>query len=548
MIVTDEDTHDFLASSVERPDGDGEPDGLLQSRLPSWLEASNADRDAWRWLARQTVELDPDATGQGPVSLLVGDLGRHPRMERLSAVTGPPYLDWYAAAPIRTNLGIAIGTFAVVAGRTRPVLSAREMELLVTMASHCMSQLETAREVGLRQRAVKMSEALNEFIVRGDAAEPMLEDVQSLNHPRATRAVEKTRSDEGGGAIKVHETEEDEHARGTSQRSASRPEDQQAPSGDEGKDSPGETLYRKTFRRAAEHLRMSLEIEGVLFADGLIGFHGDALPTAEPEQELQREMSQRKRHDDVTARPLRTKRAPHDAMSTDTTEALDAPGQTAETANRTYLSSAFEKIISTERPAEVIGMSVVDDRALPRREQLTRTTLGMYAFDSALLQLLMKRHPHGVIWYFDEEARPYRVESDRIVPDDDTTGDAKKLLATFPDVRQIIFSPLTDPVSQKRLAGCIGWTSQVLPVLTDGDDLQPFKAFLHTVEAEISRIEIGAAIQQRDSFVSSVSHELRSPLHGILGAVEFLGDTDLDSFQQVRCDYVVGDDGERFVG
>ncbi len=40
--------------------------------------------------------------------------------------------------------------------------------------------------------------------------------------------------------------------------------------------------------------------------------------------------------------------------------------------------------------------------------------------------------------------------------------------------------------------------------------------------AELSRLEISAEVQAKSGFVSSVSHELRSPLHGIMASVEFL--------------------------
>jgi len=37
--------------------------------------------------------------------------------------------------------------------------------------------------------------------------------------------------------------------------------------------------------------------------------------------------------------------------------------------------------------------------------------------------------------------------------------------------------------------------------------------------------------RQKTTFVASISHELRSPLHGILGTLEFIKDTELDAFQ-----------------
>lgn len=48
---------------------------------------------------------------------------------------------------------------------------------------------------------------------------------------------------------------------------------------------------------------------------------------------------------------------------------------------------------------------------------------------------------------------------------------------------------------------------------------------------ELSRLDAHTSDAAKTTFVASISHELRSPLHGILGAAEFLADTDLDSFQ-----------------
>ena len=48
---------------------------------------------------------------------------------------------------------------------------------------------------------------------------------------------------------------------------------------------------------------------------------------------------------------------------------------------------------------------------------------------------------------------------------------------------------------------------------------------------ELSRLDALALNQQKITFVASISHELRSPLHGILGTLEFLKDTHLNTFQ-----------------
>jgi signal transduction histidine kinase len=48
---------------------------------------------------------------------------------------------------------------------------------------------------------------------------------------------------------------------------------------------------------------------------------------------------------------------------------------------------------------------------------------------------------------------------------------------------------------------------------------------------ELSRLDAMALNHMKTTFVASISHELRSPLHGILGTLEFIKDTPLDSFQ-----------------
>ncbi|KAK3082254.1 hypothetical protein LTS18_010671 [Coniosporium uncinatum] len=53
---------------------------------------------------------------------------------------------------------------------------------------------------------------------------------------------------------------------------------------------------------------------------------------------------------------------------------------------------------------------------------------------------------------------------------------------------------------------------------------------------EITRLATLADSQQKSDFIGSVSHELRSPLHGILASCEFMQDTDVDAFQRSLID------------
>ena len=50
--------------------------------------------------------------------------------------------------------------------------------------------------------------------------------------------------------------------------------------------------------------------------------------------------------------------------------------------------------------------------------------------------------------------------------------------------------------------------------------------------AEVSRLDALLNSQMKNSFVSSISHELRSPLHGVLAGVEFPQDSPMNALQQ----------------
>jgi signal transduction histidine kinase len=60
------------------------------------------------------------------------------------------------------------------------------------------------------------------------------------------------------------------------------------------------------------------------------------------------------------------------------------------------------------------------------------------------------------------------------------------------------------------------------------EDLHYFQAFGDSLISEVSRIHWTASENSKFDFLSSVSHELRSPLHGILASAELLQDISLE--------------------
>ncbi|KAL5375022.1 hypothetical protein DPSP01_011512 [Paraphaeosphaeria sporulosa] len=103
--------------------------------------------------------------------------------------------------------------------------------------------------------------------------------------------------------------------------------------------------------------------------------------------------------------------------------------------------------------------------------------------------------------------------------------------ALLPNARSVAFVPFWDYERSRWFAGCLCWSNSPQRLLSSTVDLNYFKIFSDSIMRELSRLDALASHQQKTTFVASISHELRSPLHGILGTLEFIKDTKLDSFQ-----------------
>ncbi|KAH7084917.1 hypothetical protein BKA63DRAFT_5151 [Paraphoma chrysanthemicola] len=108
---------------------------------------------------------------------------------------------------------------------------------------------------------------------------------------------------------------------------------------------------------------------------------------------------------------------------------------------------------------------------------------------------------------------------------------SKTVHTLLPDARSVAFVPFWDYERSRWFAGCLCWSNSTQRLLSASVDLPYFKVFSHSIMRELSRLDALALNHAKTTFVASISHELRSPLHGILGTLEFIKDTQLDSFQ-----------------
>ncbi|KAL4941626.1 hypothetical protein BDV06DRAFT_194042 [Aspergillus oleicola] len=219
----------------------------------------------------------------------------------------------------------------------------------------------------------------------------------------------------------------------------------------------------------------------------------------------------------------------------------------ASNAPATDIDSGSDYSAENATPASVLAMSTTDEPFAPAAGSTGASPAAN--LDAIFLQQLFRRYSKGKLWSFhrdgivsssdDEKAKSPRSSSRHAKsPDLSKTGPKRwravensLLNVYFPNATQVIFIPLWNAASSQWFAGCFCWNSDETRVFSPSVELSSVMGFGSSIMVEHSRLESLIADRQKGDFIGSISHELRSPLHGILAAAEFLSGTNLDEFQ-----------------
>ncbi|MCJ1285364.1 hypothetical protein MMC26_004704 [Xylographa opegraphella] len=566
ISVIGKDTQYFIAEATKTLDlvdhtlSEAEGDGL-------WLGCSNVDKSGR--LCEKTIELP--LMRDDFACFEVTDLSKDDRFNMLHFVTGAPHFKYYAGTPLTTKKGINIGSLFILDDVVRSPLNREHRRFLGTIAKTIMGHLEIMREAMKRKNGICMSKGLNAFVEGKDWL------------PRSSR---DGRSESSTGYDDLTESQ-DRHSRQRSNRRQSqrkgmhidttttsslnppsqdpRPElfreqgqeivtDGSQQIGSNGV-SPVATssgyssistgsdvrdlferdpmkpdcLYnstQRTFVRASCLLRQSLGLEkngGVLFLDGTIGFR------SEGDRALARTTSATEDAAAVFRRTLSLRS--FDASEHNTCKDLER--------SRSQYTS--------EVSADILAFCTQE---APRGTcEISANSLSFKPLEEAVLHNFLRRYPRGKLWLFDDDGTLPSSSGEAkgaLLSTRDSSDlmelkqmEALTIKAHFPGVRQLMLSPLWDANTSRWLAGCFCWTTTSRPqIFSQGTEVSFLKAFCNSVLAEVSRLATLEADRQKGDFISSVSHELRSPLHGILGSAEFLRETSCDAFQTSLIDTI----------
>lgn len=507
------------------------------------------------------------------------------RSAKHPAVLGEPYIRSYVGMPLISTGGFAIGTLAIYDNQIRlHRLSTVETVFMKDAATTIMRHLEMA---GLKQahlRGLRMVKGLSHFIEGKDQLEP--DETHGQSRPRGERYSDdklicrpdqkmpqqirpwldaqnaklraSSRTNAFGAASdleRISATYENSDwtdkpslmgaQTGTpsdSQENADRlpvpgnngSEDIEGRNGletairhspahrtstpDISREESNPSQDRQTFSRAANLIQTAMDVSGVLFLDTSVTQLSAFRPNIDSNS------------------------------SSDTSDGNVTTGTGTGGVPATPQSHVSES--APNEPCAMVGSSQSVQHATDIGSKISRK-----AFTS-----LMRRFPYGKIWTFDEgvglssdELSESSGSTDAIGLVDNsaldkpqqsmqrrTEGDQKRrrrvsddvmIQEWFPGVHSVAIMPLWDMSRGRVFGGCIVWNDKASRILTYQDDINYLVAFCDVTMAEKGRLDTQAEIQTKTRFIRSISHELRSPLHGILGSIEYMQEKGFDALQ-----------------
>ncbi|KAH8591930.1 hypothetical protein B0O99DRAFT_597767 [Bisporella sp. PMI_857] len=301
------------------------------------------------------------------------------------------------------------------------------------------------------------------------------------------------------------------------------------------------------FSRASNIIRECIEVDGAIFLDASIGTFGGH--TGKP-------------HNRPSQSELIGRRSQESIISSSEEEHWRTPTSDAETSGVRPTGSYASELPKKPRVEEekkmcgILGFSTAEKCSLEGDE----VSENYVPVAEAFLQRLLHKYPRGQVFNLGEGGSVISSTNDTRRPDGYVaqaesrssekilrTGkpresakqtEAKALFQMLPGARSVVLFPLWDSHRERWFAGSFAWTTRSTRVLTRAEDLSYLAAFGNSIMAEVARLDTIAADRAKSDFISSISHELRSPLHGILASVEFLQDTAVDLFQDSMIDTI----------
>ncbi|PVI04433.1 hypothetical protein DM02DRAFT_716256 [Periconia macrospinosa] len=489
------------------------PDLMLRSNNPGesnkgiWLGTASIPR---KWVPCESVLknwTNESTSCEGVV--VFHDLSETDYAQR-PFVTSFPFHRFYAGVPLTTSKGVVIGTLCITDENPRRGLEKHQILYLQDLAATIVEYLDLYMIREQFSRNEKLMRALMSFAEGGSTMRPFANESQ--------RQLSLT-------GAELPEQQEKKVPALAKRRSSSplQADKQRKPSRQDSMRNLQETILpansRSMFSRAASVIQKSSELDGVLILDASVVGIGV-------------------NHDNFV---------PPEDVSDVFSSAENSSSSLEDNGENNSSPIQRPRLSSSQKTCQVLGFATVNQSDFEGDSPPPTLT----AFPEKDLSLMFRTYPEGKIIDISMEGEPISSTDDsenssilgkanemlqEPAAKRKTTTDVKLRLALeirkiLPEALSVAFAPLWDYERSRWFAGCIFWSNRADRKLSEKVDLAYFKIFGHSIMVDLSRLDALAASSAKSSFVASISHELRSPLHGILGNLRFLEDTALDSFQ-----------------
>ncbi|EFQ35727.1 hsp90-like protein [Colletotrichum graminicola] len=485
-----------------------------------WLGAailSRPDAVCEHSLVNTCTGLDHRGKPYTATGLIVNDCRFDSRFCNRPYVLSEPGVRFYAGVPIISRSGHKIGSFAVSDEVPHDGLTADEIRFMQGLAQTVMEHLEWARDRVDRFKGERIVRGLATFV---EGCSVLAED-QTTTKDEVPRSPSTVRPPDmalisnrrpmprSNSYFRHAETKSRSRESSASRQQTEpvSPPSEMPPSTKKGPQPRADGMSR-LFSRAADVLRHST------LADGVALFGATATTDSTP-----------------GSRPKSGK-----------TQSSDEEDVARQHTSGSGLDSSDSDTSPSSRPCRILSYSVADERARQRIEQGPALSLG-------ILEKYFAMFPMGKTFSFteagvgvssgdDSASDRETMGVDGAPPIDRSEGRRRKvkmvheeLLKKIPGAKTVVFVPLFDYGEDKLAGGCFLWTSVTGRMMNLDQDLSYLRAFSNSIMTQVGRINSQKNEAAKTTFIASMSHELRSPLHGILGSVELLQDTTTDAYQ-----------------
>ncbi|KAM0561349.1 hypothetical protein ACHAPJ_003228 [Fusarium lateritium] len=427
---------------------------------------------------------------------------------------------FYAAVPIRTDRGVNIGVICVIDTKPGLLWEDRHSRLMRELSRAVTEHLETISLKSAQRRSERKSKGLTSFVEGNTfSTQPpsigrgLHEKGEEVNRLPKQQQMEDLQIAVGGIAIG------DSTTSGTKVQQPIASHDKQTLAKPKTAQETNRALEtpRQIFSKAASIVKDSIETDGCLFLNAdMLEFASAGSSTEWMDEDM------------TTRRPS--------------------------TFSHNGSEDAYTTVSSEERlrpSCQALGSS---ESGISTAPQFTGSA--HVALPQALLARMIRRYPKGHIFNFDANGnlQPDELSDDNRRPAISISQEgmppwgylpnrqehqlriqqkeASILRETFPGARSVAFVPIWDLRKKRWSAGGFIYTFNIKRTFTIDLDLSYLRALGMLAAAEAFKLETMAADKAKTDALGSLSHELRSPLHGAVLSVELLNDTDLTIPQQ----------------